>query len=240
MDTSYRAQLDRILELNGIRFSDPEISDRLVLFADLLLKENQVQNLTAITDPEKVAVRHLTDSLMVLPALPGSGSVADVGCGGGFPLIPAAIAAPHLSFTGIDSTAKKIRFVMDAAKALNLANVSGITGRAEEFGQAELRERFDAVMSRAVASLPVLCELCLPLVRTGGSFIALKGNAKEELEQAVNAIRILGGELETVREYDLIGETEPLGRSLITIRKVRPTPNGYPRMFSKIKSKPLI
>ena len=216
------------------------VTDELALkfeqLTGMLLSFNSYTNLTAITEEEEILRKHYADCLKSADLLPCGASVLDVGCGGGFPTLPLAIARPDLTVTGLDSTEKKLRFVEVCAKELDL-RVRTLSGRAEELGREGLyRERFDAVTARAVASLPVLCEWCLPFVRVGGVFLSMKGaSGREELRSAENAIFLLGGKKKTVEEYLLGGAR----RVNILLEKVQPTTMLYPRKNSVILKKPL-
>jgi len=203
-----------------------------------LVRVNSYMNLTAITDTEGIVYRHIADCLHVCPYIETGASVADVGCGGGFPTLPIAIARPDLAITAIDSTAKKLDFVKSVAKDLGL-NVTTLSVRAEELGNDPLyREKFDVCVSRAVARLSLLDELCLPLVRVGGTFLPMKGqDHAAELLEAKGGIRKLGAELVRDDEFDM----ENVGtRSIMVIKKVQNTPKSYPRAFAKIKKSPLV
>ena len=152
----------------------PDIIPRLEEFSRLLLEKNQVMNLTAITEPDQVATLHLLDSLSLLPLADFAGKTAvDVGTGAGFPGVPLAIAVPESRITLLDSLGKRVDFLRESCAALGLSNAVCVHARAEEFA-GDRRESFDLAVSRAVAALPVLCELCLPLVKPGGAFIAMK------------------------------------------------------------------
>ncbi|MBD5162853.1 MAG: 16S rRNA (guanine(527)-N(7))-methyltransferase RsmG [Oscillibacter sp.] len=215
-----------------------DLIPRLAGFAEMVLERNQVMNLTAITEPRDVAALHLLDSLEALK-LAGleRESVIDVGCGAGFPGVPLAIAGAELKVTLLDSLGKRIDFLREACGQLGLDHVECVHARAEEFA-GERRETFDVAISRAVASLPVLCELCLPLVRVGGVMLAMKSTGiSEELKSAQRAIRLLGGETAEVQTYTI--PTTDVSHTLVTIRKVSPTPAKYPRRFAQIKKQPL-
>lgn len=215
-----------------------DLIPRLAGFAELVLERNQVMNLTAITEPRDVAALHLLDSLEALK-LAGleRESVVDVGCGAGFPGVPLAIAGAGLKVTLLDSLGKRIDFLREACGKLGLENVECVHARAEEFA-GERRETFDAAISRAVASLPVLCELCLPLVKVGGVMLAMKSiGVTEELKSAQKAIKLLGGKAAEVQTYTI--PTTDVSHTLVTIRKVSPTPAKYPRRFAQIKKQPL-
>ena len=216
----------------------PSCAGDLERFARMLLEKNQVMNLTAITDPDQVATLHLLDSLAVWQGADLSGkSVIDVGTGAGFPGIPLRIAHPDLRLTLLDSLGKRVDFLREVCEALSLTGVDCIHGRAEEFA-AEHREQYDAAVSRAVANLRMLAELCLPLVKVGGVFLAMKStDCEEELEAAKPAIKLLGGKTERVLDY-AIPTTEVVHR-LVVIRKLSPTPAKYPRRFAQMKKQPL-
>ncbi len=207
-------------------------------FVDMLLERNQVMNLTAITEPDQVARLHLLDSLSLLPVEAFAGkAVIDVGTGAGFPGIPLAIVQQDADFTLLDSLGKRIRFLDEVREALGLGNVTCVHGRAEELAQAH-REQFDLAVSRAVANLAVLSELCLPLVKVGGAFLAMKSTGCEaETEGAQTAIRRLGGTLERVVDYTI--PTTDVTHRVLVIRKTAPTAKKYPRPFAQIKKQPL-
>lgn len=209
---------------------------QLVAFGTAVVEKNRVMNLTAITEPSAVAKLHLLDSLTLLKALDLKGkSLLDVGTGAGFPGVPVKIAEPSVSLTLLDSLQKRMHWLQD--EALPALNVPArfLTGRAEDFAQTN-RGLFDVVTSRAVARLPMLCELCLPFVKRGGYFAALKGDAaQDELEDARRAISLLGGSYLRTETYP-IGDAE---HRIILIQKVKDTPAAYPRPFAKIKQKPL-
>jgi len=210
----------------------------LVRYGDLLIETNKVMNLTAITDPEDVATLHFLDSAALLTLESFSGkSVVDVGTGAGFPGLPLRVLEPSIRLTLLDSLNKRIQFLETVCRELDLPDVACVHARAEEFA-AEHRETFDLAVSRAVAALPVLCELCLPLVKPGGKFLAMKSvESDAELAAAQHAIAILGGAVEAVRDYAIPGTD--VRHRLIVVEKVKKTPEKYPRMFAKIKKNPL-
>lgn len=202
----------------------------------LLLDANGRMNLTAILSPRDVILKHYADCLLSAHLLPQNASLLDVGCGGGFPALPLAIARPDLHITALDATAKKLAFVDDAAKQLGLS-VKTVAGRAEELGRdPSCRAAFDAVTARAVAELRILAEWCLPFLSVGGTFLAMKGSSgEEELKNARNALKILGAEVLKVEKLPL-GDAR---RVNILIKKVRPTPRDYPRKNARIIKEPL-
>ena len=210
----------------------------LLRYGELLVETNKVMNLTAITDPEEIASLHFLDSAALLTLEDfRNKSVVDVGTGAGFPGLPLRILEPTIRLTLLDSLGKRIQFLNRVCQELELTDVACVHGRAEEFA-AEHRESFDLAVSRAVAALPVLCVLCLPLVRPGGKFLAMKSvDSDQELEAAKHAIETLGGAVSGVRDYEIPG-TEVRHR-LILVEKVKKTPEKYPRMFAKIKKNPL-
>lgn len=211
---------------------------RLTEFARLLLEKNKVMNLTAITEPEAVATLHLLDCAYLLTLTDcGGKSIVDVGTGAGFPGMPMGILEPKAQLTLLDSLGKRIDFLRECAQTLKLENISCIHARAEEFA-AEQREQFNIATSRAVAALPVLSELALPLVKPGGLFLAMKSvESDEEIESARGAIGQLGGKIEKICDYT-VPCTEVRHR-VVLIRKARPTPPRFPRAFAKIKKSPL-
>ena len=203
----------------------------------LLDERNKVMNLTAISGEDASARLHFLDSAAALLAVPLAGKrIVDVGTGAGFPGLPVKILEPSVSLTLLDSLQKRIGFLQEVCDTLDLTDVECVHARAEECG--ERREQYDAAVSRAVARLRVLAELCLPYVKVGGVFLALKGPAvTDELEEAQKAITLLGGKVERVFDYAVPGED--LHHNIVRIRKITPTPKKYPRRFALIKSTPL-
>jgi 16S rRNA (guanine527-N7)-methyltransferase len=206
-----------------------------------MVEVNEHLNLTAITDEDGVILRHFVDSLALVPLIPEEARVCDVGCGGGFPTLPLAISRDDVSVLGLDSVTKKVNYVKETADLLGLSNVSTSNVRAEVLGQDKsTRETFDIACARGVGRLNLICELCLPLVRVGGRFIAMKSvSAPEEIEEARKAITLLGGKLERVIDYTLSDGNETLSRTIIIIQKTTHTPPKYPRNNSQISKKPL-
>lgn len=220
---------------------DQATAARLEEFSRLLLAKNQVMNLTAITEPEQVALRHIVDCLYQLRCVDFAGKrVVDVGSGGGFPGVPLQIAQPDARFLLLDSRKKRVDFLQEVCGAMDLP-ARTMAGRAEEAArQKDLREAFDIAVSRAVAPLNVLCELCLPFVKKGGFFLAMKSDneaAAAEVEQAQSAIGKLGGLLRRRDVYTLSGTD--VAHQVLVIEKVRPTPPAYPRRYAKIEGEPL-
>ena len=210
----------------------------LIRYADLLVEKNKVMNLTAITEPADIAALHFLDSAALLTLADWKGkTVADIGTGAGFPGLPLRIVDPSIRLTLLDAQNKRVEFLKEVCGELGLADVECVHARAEEFA-ADHREGFDLVTSRAVAALPLLCELCLPLVKVGGYFAAMKSvDADAELASAAHAIEVLGGAVDHVTDYAIPG-TEVHHR-VIFIKKCRETGKKYPRAFAKIKKNPL-
>ena len=219
----------------------PGAVDKLCRYADLLLEQNRVMNLTAITEPEDVARLHFLDSAAVL-AYGGSlanKSLADIGTGAGFPGMVLKILEPSLSLTLVDSLGKRMAWLERVCEALSLDGVRCLHARAEELSLTpEFRDSFDVVTSRAVASFPLLCELCLPYAKVGGRFIAMKSvESTGEVQEGMNAVKRLGGNVLDGIDYPIPG-TEVTHR-LVGVEKVSPTPKGFPRSWGKIKKSPL-
>ena len=239
---SFTAELTRVFGANGMgRLLSMEKSERFYLLTERMLEENEKYNLTAITDWDKIILNHYADCATLAVRLPKGAKVLDVGCGAGFPTLPIAILREDVQITAIDSTAKRIGYVAETAKLIGLNNVTAITMRAEEGGlMPDYREKFDVVTARAVAAMRILAELCLPYVKLGGEFIAMKGkNAQFELTEAKKAISLLGGRDVQMEEITLLGGDEPLTHPLISVKKKERTPKDYPRPYAKISKKPL-
>ncbi|HRF71099.1 MAG TPA: 16S rRNA (guanine(527)-N(7))-methyltransferase RsmG [Candidatus Pelethenecus sp.] len=217
-----------------------EESKKFELYYDYLIEINQVMNLTAITEKDQVYRKHFLDSLQIvhtLKYLPQNISLCDVGSGAGFPSIPLAIINPKVEVTIIDALNKRIGFLTELIQKLNLKNVSAFHTRAEDYVKL-VGPKYDLVTARAVAKLNVLAELCLPLTKLGGIFVAMKGAAGTmEMKEAEHAIKVLGGEVVDVLHLTLPDELEE--RQIIIIKKIKETPKQYPRNFNKIKEKPL-
>lgn len=217
-----------------------ENAQRLEALATHMLEVNKSLNLTAIKDEDGVILKHLVDSSAVIPFIPENARLCDIGCGGGFPSLVIAILRPDVSVFSVDSVSKKVAYVENTAKIFGLTNESVSNERAEVLGQGDKRESFDIVTARAVGRLNLISELCIPLVKVGGAFIAMKSlSTNEELEEAKKAIELLGGKVERVFSYTLTDDNEEIERSIIVIRKIKNTPSKYPRNNSQIAKKPL-
>ena len=241
--SEFSEKLASALTKNGLgEFVGEAVADSLYALTERMLTVNEYKNLTAITEIDEVILKHYVDSLMISKYIPDGASVIDVGCGAGFPSLPLAIARPDLKITSLDSTAKRINYINETAKMLEINNITAIAARAEEAANIPLyREKFDISCARAVARLNVLSELCIPFVKLGGSFVAMKANVAEELAESGKAFTKLGGELVATDKFELISDVnasvEP--RCIVTVKKVSQTPKNYPRNNSQIKKKPL-
>lgn len=223
------------LSEHGIELSDRQ-KQQFDVYAKMLVEWNEKMNLTAITKIEEIYEKHFLDSILPSFVFNINGSLCDIGAGAGFPSIPLKIVYPELSITIIETLGKRVTFLNELVKALELENVTNIHARAEE-ACADFRESFDHVTARAVANLPMLSELCIPFVKIGGSFIAMKGaSGHEEVEDAKKAIRVLGCELKNSSDVYL---SDGSMRVNVEFVKVKPTPKQYPRAYAKIKKSPL-
>ena len=240
IDTS---RLKRLFSDSGLSLSAAQL-EAFSTYAGLLVEWNEKINLTAITDPEGIEVKHFLDSCLPLSilrldaAIPQGGSLIDVGTGAGFPGIPMKLIRPDIKLTLLDSLAKRLGFLSEVCSSLGI-EAELVHGRAEDLGRLELREKYDVAAARAVARLSVLCEYCLPLVKPGGSFLALKGSPAEadtEAEAAARGIGLLGGKISRVERYSLPGGDS---RTLIVIDKLSHTPAKYPRPKGKMNKAPL-
>lgn len=213
----------------------------LDVYAETLVEWNEKMNLTAIVHPREIVTRHFADSLALLAAvtLPEGARIADVGTGAGFPSVPVKVARPDVRLTLIDSLNKRITFLKELSSKLGQGENACVHLRAEEAGQqTAYREQFDLATARAVAHLRELAEYCLPLVKVGGVFAALKsGEIDQELGEAQKAIGLLGGRVKKVKRFSLADES---ARSIIIIEKISRTSTKYPRTHGKIVKEPLI
>ncbi len=241
-ENEFKSQLAKVFKLCGVSFMlNAEKSDKFFKLTVRMLEENEKYNLTAITDVNKIILNHYADCALPLAKIKKGASVIDVGCGAGFPTLPFAILREDLKITAMDSTAKRVGYVEESAKILGLDNVTAVTMRAEDGAQnSEYREKFDYATARAVANLQVLSELCLPYVKPGGEFLAMKGkNAAFELKDAKKAIAVLGGGAAKIEEIKLTDGEVSEEHPLVIIEKRTKTPASYPRPYAKISKKPL-
>lgn len=233
-----KESLQRQAQQYGVILGEKQLN-LLEIYANTLVEWNEKINLTAITQPEEIAVKHFLDSFLLLHAaeVPKNATVIDVGTGAGFPSVPCKLVREDLNLTLLDSLNKRILFLQALCEALGI-KAQTIHARAEEGGRnPKLREQYDVATARAVASMRELCEYCLPFVKVGGVFVALKGyEIEEELSAAKGAIKLLGGEVVRVEKYILPDESK---RSIVIIKKISQTPTKYPRQSAKIAKTPL-
>lgn len=217
---------------------DEKLLERYGIYFDFLEEMNKVMNLTAISGEEDVARLHFLDCAQIAKEFPLSGKrLIDVGTGAGFPGLALKIACPELSLTLLDSLDKRINFLKNCCEKLDFKDISALHARAEE-APKEMRESFDFATSRAVARLNILSELCLPFVKQGGYFVAMKGpDCEEEINEAKKGIAMLGGKIEKKLDYTIPGTD--IVHSLVIIKKVKPCPGKYPRRWAQIKKQPL-
>lgn len=229
--------VQRLKDFN-IKINDEQIK-KFMNYMNLLLEWNEKINLTAITQPDEVKLKHFVDSLTVLKYINDDDKVIDIGTGAGFPGIPLKIMNENTKITLLDSLNKRINFLNIVIETLNLRNIQAIHGRAEEIARNKLyREKYDVAVSRAVANLSTLTEYMLPFVKVGGKCICMKGaNVNEELERAQNAIKELGGEIERVDNFYLSDNDNE--RNIIVIKKVKETNPKYPRKAGMPSKEPL-
>ncbi len=230
-----------ILALNGMSVTQEQALTFEKLYT-MLTETNKLYNLTAVTDERGVSGLHFCDSLMALPYIDSCSpeKIIDIGCGAGFPCLPIAIMRPKISVLGVDSTAKKVDFSTNFATQNNLSQFLSISMRAEDLAKTDMRESFDFATARAVARLNILAELCLPFIKVGGYFLAMKGaQGSEELRECREGIKKLGAEVVLVDEKELVLPNERQKRTFILMKKVDKTPSAYPRAYGKIKKCPI-
>ncbi|WP_216831630.1 16S rRNA (guanine(527)-N(7))-methyltransferase RsmG [Alkalihalobacterium elongatum] len=235
-------QFQQMLEEKGITLSPTQL-EQFNKYYHTLVEWNEKMNLTAITEENEVYLKHFFDSISAAFYYDFSNEpykIIDVGAGAGFPSIPLKICFPHLHVSIVDSLNKRIGFLNHLAETLNLDNVSFFHDRAELFGKnKDHREKYDVVMARAVARMPVLTELCLPLVKVNGTFIAMKGaGANDELQEGKKAISLLGGKL--VKDERFVLPIEESERHIIIVDKIKTTPNKYPRKPGTPNKQPIV
>lgn len=233
-----RRLLEKTIEKFGLSLDDAAFS-RLDIFAGMLAETNKSFNLTAITEPDEMTVKHFADCLSVFAFvdIPENSSIIDVGTGAGFPGMVLLLARPDIKMTFLDSLNKRLNFIEDVLKATGV-DAEILHARAEDAGKdAVYRESFDFATARAVAGLNVLSEYCLPFVKVGGSFVSMKSaDTDGELDNAKAAINVLGGEIKSINSFDLV---ENMPRKIVEIKKISQTPTAYPRTSKKIAKSPI-
>lgn len=223
-----------LLEKYNLTLTENQI-EKFNKYYDILIKYNQMFNITAITEKDEVYEKHFVDSILGVEKITGK-TLIDIGSGGGFPAIPLKIVKDDLSVTLVEATGKKCEFLKAVVKELELVNVTVINGRAEDLAKDnKYRENFDVCTARAVARMNTLSEYCMPFVKVGGNFVAFKGDGIEEAKEAENAIKILGGKIEEIKEYTL----NDAKRTLISVKKIKNTDKKYPRGNGKERKNPL-
>lgn len=237
---NYFDMLKEACENEGLTFDDT-MYDNFIEYKTLIKEWNEKINLTTITEDEEIIKKHFIDSIKVFkfPYVREAKNIIDIGTGGGFPGIPMKIVKSDCSIVLLDSLNKRINFLNEVIDKLELDDIRTIHGRAEDFAQkAEYREKFDLTVSRAVANLAVLLELCLPYVKVGGYFVALKGpSIEDEIKDAKVALRVLGGSIEEIIEVNIAGSD--LKHNLLVIKKVKDTPKKYPRKAGTANKSPI-
>ena len=235
----YSEKIKAALKENGVTVNNPQ-AKLLSDYLNELLETNKTTNLTAIKDPDEAIIKHIADCAVCINDIPQGADLLDVGSGAGLPAFPFAILRPDISVTALDSTGKKIEFINSTAEKLGIKNLKTVSARAETLANnRSYRQRYTAVSARAVARLNVLSELCLPFLKVGGVFLAMKSRlADEELSEALSGIGTLGGKPRTVKKLTLVGGDDQ-ERCLIIIDKRRDTPPQFPRAYARISSKPL-
>lgn len=234
----FEEEMSKKSKILGVRFSVEQI-EQFYKYMNLLIEWNEKMNLTAITEPKEIILKHFIDSITILKYIDDNSKLVDVGTGAGFPGVPLSIMNPTLKITLVDSLNKRLIFLQEVVKELNLKNIEIVHARAEEFGQNKnYREKFDIDTSRAVANLATLSEYLVPLVKIGGKIISMKAsNAKEEINDAQKAIEVLGGKIEKIEEFDL--PESDIGRTIIIIDKNKCTPAIYPRKAGTPAKEPI-
>ena len=234
------SEIKKMLGDVGLAAADSE-AEQFLKFYEILIEKNKVMNLTAITEFGEVLIKHFADSLSLSSYVNLSEikNMLDLGTGAGFPGVPIKIMFPNISVTYLDSLAKRMNYLTDACTEIGMENFECVHGRAEDFGRDKnFREKYELVVSRAVANLSVLAEYALPFVEVGGMFVSYKSaNSEEEINNSKKAIKELGGKIEKVETFTLPGSEDP--RSLVFIRKEKKTPSAYPRKAGIPKKSPI-
>jgi 16S rRNA (guanine527-N7)-methyltransferase len=227
----------KMFEQYGLNLTEEKIS-RLNTFGSYLREVNEVMNLTTVTDEGEMWIKHFLDSILGEQFFPQGASVCEVGSGGGFPSVPLKIVRDDLKMTLVESTGKKCEYLKNVGRLMEFNSFNVECARAEELSRKDgFRDSFDVVTARAVARMNTLCEYCMPFVKKGGVFVAYKGDADDEVKEAANAIKVLGGRIKEIKKYTLPGGAGV--RNIIVIEKISETPSKYPRGNGKERKKPL-
>jgi len=233
--------LNKASNNEGLEFNEKKYN-QFMEYKALIKEWNEKVNLTAIKEDEEIVKKHFIDSMKVFKfdELKSAKNIIDIGTGGGFPGIPMKIIKPEINIVLLDSLNKRIKFLNEVIKSLDLKDIKAIHGRAEDFAQEkQYREKFDVAVSRAVANLTVLSEYCIPYVKVGGYFVAMKGPAvEEEIKVSKNAIRMLGGRIEHIEKVQI--EDSDLNHNLVIIKKIAETHKKYPRKAGIVAKEPLL
>lgn len=233
METYFKKMCNDLgIDLNKIQI------EKFLRYKDLLVEKNKYVNLTAITEDREIILKHFVDSLTINKYLEDKAKIIDVGTGAGFPGIPIKILREDVDVTLLDSLNKRVNFLNEVIADLDLKQIGTVHGRAEDVAhKAEYREKFDTVTARAVANLATLSELCLPFIKQGGKFICMKGSSIEEINEARTALEVLGGEVVSVDKFLL--PSSDMERNIVVIKKIKPTPNKYPRKAGTPAKEPI-
>jgi len=239
--SAYPEYLAVVFEKNGLsEYANSEICTKLTEFCKYLLEQNQLFNLTAIKTPEAAALLHFADSLTLAVFLPQNAEILDIGSGAGFPAIPLAVARPDLSITALDSTQKRIDFISRCAIMLDLNNLKAVCHRAEDVTGKDFKEKFDVVTARAVASYPILLELAIPAVKIGGKFVAMKSKDVSRETSGINKVtKLIGISEPQYNNIKIASDDEEFERTIVSVKKLMPTPTKYPRQYPQIKKRPI-
>ena len=234
----FNSKMKELAEQININFSVEQL-EKFYKYMDLLLQWNEKMNLTAITEPDEIILKHFIDSLTILKEITDNDNVVDVGTGAGFPGIPLSIMNESIKITLVDSLNKRLVFLENVINELNLSNVKIVHSRAEDFGRDKrYREMYDIAVSRAVANLSTLSEYLIPLIKINAKCVCMKASeAEEEIENAKNAIKVLGGAINRIDKFNL--PKSNIGRTIIIIEKQKNTPNKYPRKAGMPSKEPI-
>lgn len=239
--SAYPAYLADVFAKNGLsQFGKTDICEKLTEFCKYLLEQNQLFNLTAIKTPEGAALLHFADSLTLSEFVPEGAKLLDIGSGAGFPAIPLAISRPDVKVTALDSTQKRVDFINRCAEMLGLDNLHAVCHRAEDVTGKNFKESYNIVTARAVAAYPILLELAIPAVKVGGQFVAMKSkDVSRETSGIGKVTKLLSISEPVFHNVRITNNEEEFERTIVTIKKLAPTPPKYPRAYAQIKKRPI-